>query len=267
MTECINLIDSHCHLNRLGKTDTEVDHTINEAKDAGVTTLLTISVGLEEFPTLVSICQRHSHVFASVGVHPSHECNDEVDTDTLISLARQYPKIVVAIGETGLDYHYDDVSPAIQRTRFATHIQAARTLEFPLIIHTREAPEDTLDILRAEKASSGIMHCFTESIDMARQALDLGFYISFSGILTFKNADSIREVAKFVPFERILIETDSPYLAPVPYRGQPNRPAHVTLVNQQLATIKGVSDVECAATTSANFLRLFQGLIPANGKR
>ena len=219
---------------------------------------LCISVELEKLPEIIALAEAHPHVYASVGVHPDHEDCTEPSVEQLIQLA-QHPK-VIAIGETGLDYYRLTGDLEWQRTRFRTHIRAAIQSGKPLVIHTREAAADTLKLMEEERANEigGVMHCFTESIAVARAAMDMNFYISFSGIVTFKNATAIRDVAAYVPLERMLIETDSPYLAPVPYRGKTNQPGYVKHVAEEIAKVKGISVEEVGETTSENFFRLFK---------
>ena len=253
-------VDSHCHL-----TFPELSERLPEIRqamaDASVSSALCICTTLEEAPAVLSLAQQHPNFWASVGVHPDNEGVQEPDVDTLVALASG-PK-VVAIGETGLDYYrlgdrtVQDM--AWQRERFRVHIRAARTARLPLVVHTRSAAEDTLRVLREEGAdqAGGVFHCFTETQQVARAALDLGFFISFSGILSFKNAQDLRDVAAWVPLDRCLIETDSPYLAPVPHRGKTNSPAFVPLVAQALAKAKGLSVDEVAQATSHNFETLF----------
>ena len=222
---------------------------------------LCISVELEKFPEILALADAYPQVYASVGVHPDHEVCTEPSVAQLTQLA-QHPK-VVAIGETGLDYYRLTGDLEWQRERFRTHIRAARALDKPLVIHTREAAEDTLRLMQEENAheAGGVMHCFTESIEVAQAAMDMEFYISFSGIVTFKNANTIREVASYVPLDRMLIETDSPYLAPVPYRGKTNQPGYVKHVAETLANVKGISVEEVGARTTENFFRLFKGVV------
>lgn len=250
-------IDSHCHLDRLdlaalGKTLPEV---LEAARARGVEHFLCIGVELETAPAVLAVAEAHADVSASVGVHPLYLESLEPEIEKLIELAA-HPK-VVAIGETGLDYHYDKEPPLRQQLRFRKHIEAARRCGKPLIVHTRAARADTLAILKEEGACAGVLHCFTEDWDTARAALDLGFYISFSGIVSFANAHDLREVARKVPLDRMLIETDSPWLAPVPYRGKTNQPAYVVEVAQLLADLRQLPLAELGQLTSANFRRLF----------
>jgi len=228
----------------------------------GVTHALCVSVNLESFPDVLAIAERFANVFASAGVHPDDRSGEEPDIDRLISLA-DHPK-VIAIGETGLDYYRVDGDTEWQRERFRTHIRAARQAGKPLIIHTREAAEDTLRLMREESAADvgGVMHCFTETADVAQRAMAMNFMISFSGIVTFKNALAIKDVARQVPLENMLIETDSPYLAPIPYRGKTNQPAYVRFVAEEIARLKGVSVETVAIATTANFFRLFKEATP-----
>jgi len=249
------LVDSHCHLD-FPEFEGKLGEVRAEMQANGVTHALCISVELPKFPKVLALAEAHDNFFASVGVHPDHEA-ESVESARLVELARN-PK-VVAIGETGLDYHRLGGDLEWQRERFRTHIRAARECGKPLVIHTRDAAEDTLRIMREEKAGEvgGVMHCFTETQEVADGALALGFHISFSGIVTFKNAAQLKEVARNVPLDRILVETDSPYLAPVPHRGQTNRPGLVRHVAEEIARLRSVSLDEVAQATSANFFRVF----------
>lgn len=251
------LVDSHCHINFPGLVE-NVDVLLQNNARNGVTHLLCVAVNLEDFPQVLELAQRFPNVFASVGVHPDHELAHEPSVEQLVTLAT-HPK-VVAIGETGLDYFRTEGDVEWQRERFRVHIRAARSAGKPLIIHTREAAEDTLAILAEEGAGEvgGVMHCFTESLDVARRAMDLNFYISFSGIVTFKNAIAIKEVARQVPLNRLLVETDSPYLAPIPFRGKTNEPSYVRYVAEELARLRGVDLESLAAATTQNFFTLFR---------
>ncbi|MCR4300919.1 MAG: TatD family hydrolase [Sulfuricaulis sp.] len=250
------LVDSHCHLN-FDPLNTSLEEVIQRARDNGVGHMLCVSVTLESFPEIRAIAHNHPNIFASVGVHPNEREGREPTVDDLTSLADD--ERVVAIGETGLDYFRLQGDMAWQQERFRRHIRAARQSGKPLIIHTREAAEDTLRIMREEKASEvgGVMHCFTESWEVARQALDIDFHISFSGIVTFHNAKTLREVAKQVPENRLLIETDSPYLAPVPHRGKSNEPSYVRHVAECLADLRGTDIESVAQITTRNFFSLF----------
>ncbi len=250
------LVDSHCHLN-FPELAARVDDALALMRENGVTHALCVSVTLEEFPQVRALAERYPHLYGSVGVHPDYPDVPVVKEGQLVALAN-HPKIV-AIGETGLDYYRIKDDCEWQRERFREHIHAARRCGKPLIIHTRAAAADTLRIMREEGAreAGGVMHCFTESWETAQGAMDLGFYISFSGIVTFKNAIALREVAKQVPLERMLIETDSPYLAPVPFRGKTNEPGLVKYVAEEIARLRGVPFDEVAAATTQNFFRLF----------
>jgi TatD DNase family protein len=249
-------VDSHCHINfpELGSRISDVLASMAENR---VTHALCIGVNLPELPGVLQLAADHPNIYASVGVHPNYEGTPEPSIDTLTELSRRDK--VVAIGETGLDYFRVSGDLEWQRTRFRTHIRAARECGKPLVIHTRSAAADTLAIMREERAgeAGGVMHCFTESWDVARGALDLGFHISFSGIVTFKNAQEIKDVARRVPLDRMLIETDSPYLAPVPFRGKLNEPAYVRYVAEEIARLRDIPLEEVAAATSTNFFRLF----------
>ncbi|HKQ30168.1 MAG TPA: TatD family hydrolase [Burkholderiales bacterium] len=265
----MTLVDSHCHLNFQPLHD-NLDTVLANARDNGVAYMLCVSVTLETFPEIRVIAGNHSHIYASVGVHPNERDGREPTVDELARLADD--ERVVAIGETGLDYFRsrddagDDTGGSMewQLQRFRNHIQAARRARKPLIIHTREAADDTLRLMREEGAQEpgGVMHCFTESWDVAKQALDLGFYISLSGIVTFRNAEALREVAKKVPEDRLLVETDSPYLAPVPHRGKSNEPAFVRNVAEFVAGLRGVSFETLADQTTRNFFTLFRAAVP-----
>lgn len=254
------LIDSHCHLD-FPELSGRIDQVIDSMKSARVGAALCISVSLEGLPAVLSLAERYQNLYATVGVHPEHHDCVEPDVETLLQLARH--ERVVGIGETGLDYYWHKDSPEWQRQRFRTHIRAAKSCRKPLIIHTRDSADDTLRIMREEGAEDvgGVMHCFTETLDVAEQALSLGFYISFSGIVTFKNARQLKEVARSIPLERLLVETDSPYLAPVPYRGKTNEPAYVRHVAEEIASLRGVSIDDIEEVTTHNFCRLFGVII------
>ncbi len=253
----MSFIDSHCHIN-FKELAADIDGVLERMQHNGVTSALCVSVNLEDFPQVLALAVQHPNVYASVGVHPDHESVEEPTVARLVKLA-DHPSII-AIGETGLDYYRLTGDLEWQRERFRTHIRAARQCKKPLIIHTRSASEDTLRIMAEEGASEagGVMHCFTESWEVAKAALDLGFYISFSGIVTFKSASELKEVAKKVPMDRMLIETDSPYLAPVPFRGKTNQPAYVKHVAEEIALLRGISAAEIGDATSANFAHLFR---------
>ena len=251
------LVDSHCHIDFPDYAERIPQVLENMARNE-VSHALCVSVNLIDFPRVLALAERHTQLFASVGVHPDHAEGAGPDVNELIERA-QHPKIV-AIGETGLDYFRQTGDLEWQRERFRIHIRAARKTGKPLIIHTREAGEDTLRILREERAdeAGGVMHCFTETLEFAQAAMDLGFYISFSGIVTFKNALALKAVAKAIPLERMLVETDSPYLAPVPHRGKTNEPGWVRHVAEEVAGLRGISLEALAEATSANFFRLFK---------
>jgi len=266
-------VDSHCHLS-FPELAARVPEIRAEMAAAGVDRALCICTTLEEFDTVHALATTYDNFWCSAGVHPDSEAVREPTVDGLIDLANR-PK-VVAIGETGLDYYRLNgrsmADMGWQRERFAVHIRASIATGRPLVIHTRNASDDTLAVLAGEQGqrAGGVFHCFTETRDVARAALDLGFFISFSGILTFKTAQELREVARMVPMDRCLIETDSPYLSPVPYRGKVNSPAYVPWVARQLAEIKGIDVADVAAQTTANFERLFftqARRIPALGAR
>lgn len=253
------LIDSHCHLNMLNEYPQDLAVIFNNAQDNGVEHMLCVCVTLDKFPEILDIAKNYSQVSASVGLHPTEVTTDEPTAELLIQYA-QHEK-VVAIGETGLDYYRcEGEDMAWQHARFITHIQVAKQVKKPLIIHTRAAQADTIRFMRNEKAqdAGGVMHCFTEDWDMAKAALDLGFYISISGIVTFKNALQVQDVAKKVPLDRLLIETDAPYLAPVPYRGKPNQPAYVRHTGQAIADLRGISFEGIASATTHNYRTLFK---------
>jgi len=253
-------IDSHCHINFPDLAD-KLPEVFDLMRHNQVSHALCISVELERFPDILALAESHPNVYASVGVHPDHEDCSEPSVEQLVALA-DHPK-VVAIGETGLDYFRLTGDLEWQRERFRTHMRAARACRKPLVIHTRSAAEDTLRLMREERAGEpgGVMHCFTESLAVAEAAMEMGFYISFSGIVTFKNAVALREVAAAVPLERMLIETDSPYLAPVPHRGRTNQPGYVMHVAEEIARIKGLAAEEVGEITSQNFFRLFTSAV------
>ena len=252
-------VDSHCHLS-YPELSADLDGVVARMRSAGVGSALTVCTTLEEFPAVHAIATRFDGVYASVGVHPDNQGVREPDVETLVELAAR-PK-VVAIGETGLDYYRLAEPLDWQRERFRVHIRAARRAGKPLIIHTRAAAADTLRLMREEgaDAAGGVMHCFTETAEVARAALDLGFHISFSGIVTFKNAVELQQVAREIPSDRLLIETDSPYLAPMPYRGKTNEPGYVPHVARKLAELRGASEARIAEESAVNFFRLFKVL-------
>ena len=250
----MQLIDSHCHLNFDGLADRLPEVFANMAANQ-VSHALAVSVSRQSFGQVLTIAEQHAHIYASVGIHPDDPEAEEFGTDELTAHAR-HPK-VVAIGETGLDYHWCKGDLAWQHRRFANHILAANESGLPLIVHTRDAADDTMRMLREHRAHGGVIHCFTEDVRVAKLALDLGFYISFSGIVTFKNAKSIQDAAQYVPLDRILVETDAPFLAPVPKRGKPNVPAYVRHTAEFVAQLRGDSLENIAATTTDNFFKLF----------
>jgi len=249
------LVDSHCHLD-FPELAGNLDDVFALMAENGVGRALCVAVTLEDFPQVRALAESRPDLYATVGVHPDYE-GHAVDVQELVRLAA-HPK-VIGIGETGLDYYRLKGDLSWQRERFRTHIRAARECGKPLVIHTRAAAEDTLAIMREERAGDigGVMHCFTESWEVASAAMDLGFYISFSGIITFKSAGELREVARQVPLERALVETDAPYLAPVPFRGRTNQPGYVRHVAAELARIQGVDEGRVEAVTTENFCRLF----------
>ena len=251
------LVDSHCHLD-FPDFEGKIDAVRAEMAALGVTHALCISVSLAGFPKVLALAERHENFYASVGVHPDDADRSSIDEDRLARLAR-HPR-VVAVGETGLDYYRTSGDTEWQRERFRAHIRAARAVRKPLVIHTREAAADTLRIMREERAgeAGGVLHCFTESRETADAAMDLGFHVSFSGIVTFKNAGALKDVARRVPLERLLVETDSPYLAPVPFRGRTNQPAFVRYVAEEVARLREIPLEELAAATTGNFFRLFR---------
>ena len=249
-------VDSHCHLDFPELRD-DLAQVLQAMRENDVTHALCIAVEMDTWPLVHGIARAHDNLYASVGVHPDYQDTTEPSEDVLVARAAE-PKIV-AIGETGLDYYRLTGDLDWQRRRFRTHIRAARKARKPLVIHTRAAAADTLSIMREEGAgdAGGVMHCFTETWDVARAALDLGFHISFSGIVTFRNAVELKDVARRVPLDRMLVETDSPYLAPVPHRGKRNQPAWVRHVGEEIARLRDVSVDAIAEATSANFFRLF----------
>lgn len=250
------LIDSHCHLNMLAeKADLEM--VIKRAMDNNVAYMQTICTNLEELPEILQIAEKYHNVFASVGVHPN-DVKEAVTSEIIISLT-QHPKII-SIGETGLDYYRATDNKNEQSISFENHIHAASKTNLPIIVHTREAEQQTIDILTSKMKEAlfpGLIHCFTASENLARKMLDIGLYISIAGIVTFKNTQNIQDVIRFIPLERLLIETDSPYLAPVPHRGKANQPAFVKYVAEKIADIKGISLEEVAKVTTQNFITLF----------
>lgn len=250
------LVDSHCHLDFPELAD-NLPAILETMRDNDVGAALCISVTLEDFPKVLALAEQHENLFASVGVHPDYPDLREPTVAELVELA-SHPK-VVAIGETGLDYYRLTGDLEWQRERFRVHIRAARQSGKPLIIHTRSASADTLRLMQEERAAEagGVMHCFTESWEVAQGALEMGFHISFSGIVTFKNAKDLKDVARQVPLDRLLVETDSPYLAPVPYRGKTNQPGWVKHVAEEVARLQNRTFADVAAATTSNFFKLF----------
>lgn len=254
----MNIVDSHCHLDYKGLVE-DLPGVIERAAAAGVGLMLTIGTRVKQAKAVLEIAEAHDTVWCTVGTHPHHAAEEpDVTARDLIELAR-HPK-VVGIGEAGLDYHYDFSPRDVQARSFRTHIAAARETGLPLVIHSREAEEDTASILEDEYGKGAfqpLLHCFTSKRELAERGLALGAHVSLSGILTYKNGEDIRAIAKDVPLDRLLVETDAPYLAPVPYRGKPNEPAYVVKTLEKLAEVKGVAVPEIARVTSENFFRLF----------
>lgn len=254
------LVDSHCHLDMLDLAhwDGEMAGPLDLAREQGVGHMLCVCINLENFPQVLQVAKKHPHIFASVGVHPNEQDCREPEVDELVSLASD--DSIIAIGETGLDYFRSEGDLEWQRERFRRHIDAAKQTDKPLIIHSREATEDILGILKEEGADQvgGVMHCFVDDWSIAKRAMDLNFNISLSGIVTFKNALTVKDVARNVPDDRLLVETDSPYLAPVPYRGKMNQPAYVRYVAEHIAELRNVSYEHIAQVTTQNFFSLFK---------
>lgn len=251
------LVDSHCHLD-FPDLANRMPEVLQRMQENQVDLAVCIGVNLEDFPQVLALAERHDRLYATIGVHPEYTDVEEPDEERLLTLAA-HPK-VIAIGETGLDYYWQKDKPEWQRERFRTHIRAAKRCGKPLVVHTRDSAEDTLRVLQEEGADTvgGVMHCFTENWDIAQLALDLGFYLSFSGIVTFKNAAIVKEVAQKCPLERLLVETDSPYLAPAPYRGKPNEPAYVRYVAEEIARLRSLPVDAVHQATTDNFFSLFK---------
>ncbi|MCG8536413.1 MAG: TatD family hydrolase [Pseudomonadales bacterium] len=253
------LVDSHCHLDKLDLTayDGNLHAAVDAALEKGVEKILCIGIDMENIDGVVKLAEEFDSVYASVGVHPLYQESREPTLQEILDITA-HPK-VIGVGETGLDYFYGEGDMQWQRDRFVTHIEAARQTQLPLIVHTRGAKDDTLAMLRehGQNAIQGVLHCFTEDLDMAKQAVDLGFMISISGIVTFRNASNVREVVKALPLESLLVETDSPWLAPVPHRGKKNEPKFVLEVAQKVAEEKGCTLEQVAQITTENFHRLF----------
>lgn len=262
----MSLVDSHCHLDFPAFAD-QREAVVARARAAGVGAMLTIGTRLSAFEGVRAVAEAHDGIYCSVGIHP-HEAEAEPDVQASELVARaDHPK-VVAFGETGLDYFYEHAPREAQKANFRAHIEAARIAGLPVIVHTRDADEDTEALLTEEMkkgAFTGVLHCFTSGARLARAAVDLGFYISFSGILTFKKTEALQQIARELPLERILVETDAPYLAPIPHRGKTNEPAFVTHTAAKLAALRGLPPEEVAAATTANFHRLFARTRPYAG--
>ena len=254
------ITDSHCHLDRLDLKPYggDLNAALDAARDNGVGRMLCISIDADNAPTVLKIAQQHDDIYASAGVHPCDIGETVLSVDELLRMAAD--KKVLALGETGLDYHYSAENKSAQQLSFANHLEAARVSRKPVIVHTRNARQDTLDLIseHSDPEVAGVLHCFTESWDMASAALDMNFYISFSGIVTFKNAEELRDVARQVPLDKMLVETDSPYLAPVPFRGKKNEPKYVVEVGKFLADLRGIEYQELVDITNRNFERLFR---------
>ncbi|CAM4463228.1 MAG: putative metal-dependent hydrolase YcfH [Legionellaceae bacterium] len=256
----IKFIDSHCHLDRLDLThyDENLELALLAAKEHGVSHILSVAVDLDAISSILTLAETYPFIYASVGMHPTEKPDQVVTMEELIAKAN-HPK-VVAIGETGLDYYHQPVDIEFQQTRFRMHIRAAKALNKPIIVHTRMAREDTIRILQEEKADDigGVMHCFTEDWEMAKQAIDLNFYISISGIVTFRSALELKDIAKQIPLDRLLIETDAPYLAPVPKRGKPNEPAYLHYIAEYIAELRGIPIALLAEKTTSNFFNFIK---------
>ncbi len=252
----LQIVDSHCHLNFDGLNE-RLPEVLKNAAEANIDWMLCVSVSWEDFPEILEMSKTHPNIFASVGIHPNHDEGYDPTTKELVAAGSD--ENIVAIGETGLDYFRCSGDLNWQHQRFERHITAAKTLKKPLIIHTREAADDTMKTLREQNAeiAGGVLHCFAEDWRIAQQALDIGFYISFSGIVTFKSAALIQEVARKAPLDRILVETDAPFLAPVPHRGKTNEPAYTRHTAQFVADQRGISLEELGEATTDNFFRLF----------
>lgn len=253
------LIDSHCHLDRLNldKYQGQLTAAINAAKQRGVQQLLCVCISVNNRKDVLRIAENSDCVVASAGIHPLDVKEGTASQEDLM-LWSQHPK-VVALGETGLDYYHDDIDKDLQRESFITHLQAGKATQTPIIVHTRDARKDTIDLIQEYgcQQTAGVLHCFTEDFTMAKHAMDLNYCISISGIVTFKNASELRDVVKLIPLDRLLVETDSPYLAPTPYRGKPNEPQYVREVAEFIAKLKGISFDELKAVTGDNYFRLF----------
>ena len=256
------LVDSHCHLDYYNEEDGELDAVVARARAAGVATMVTIGTRISEFERVRGIAERYDNVYCTVGIHPHEAASEpEVDVADLVALTK-HPK-VIGIGETGLDFYYDHSPRDRQAEVFRTHIAAASECGLPLIVHSRGADAETAEMLQAGAGVQGLIHCFSTTRQLSDKAIEIGFLISLSGILTFKNAVELREIAQQIPIEHLLVETDAPYLAPVPHRGKRNEPAFVTHTADQLAALRGMAPADLAAATTANFFRLFAKARPA----
>lgn len=253
------LVDSHCHLNYKGLIEDQ-DGVITRAREAGVSAMQNICTTLKEFPDILATAKKYDDIYCSVGTHPHHtEEEEEINPEKLIELANSHEKII-GIGETGLDYFYDHSDRKIQRKYFMDHIHASAATKKPIIVHSRSADDDTIDLLTQgmkEKEYPGLIHCFSSTKKLSEKSLDLGLYISIAGIVTFKKAEELQEIVKYLPLDKMLIETDSPYLAPMPHRGKTNEPAYVRHVAEKIADLKGISFEEVAEVTTNNFRKLF----------
>jgi TatD DNase family protein len=252
------LVDSHCHLNMKEFKD-DLDLVLDNARNNGVKYLQTICTKISDYSEIINIIEKHDHIYGSFGIHP-HEANDYLDL-TLESIVQYVShKKIIGIGETGLDYYYEYSNPSNQKISFEKHIHASRETKLPIIIHTREADDDTISMIESEMQNgqfTGLIHCFTSSKNLAKKVLDLGFYISISGIVTFKNAIDLQEIVKWLPLDRILVETDSPYLSPIPFRGKRNEPAFVKNVAEFISKLKNIDYEQTQEATSKNFMTLF----------
>jgi len=257
-------VDSHCHLDKLDLSpyNGDLSALLSAAAERDVSSMLCVSVELEQFTSMYELIKDYENIFSSVGVHPLSAGKAVASVDALTKLA-QLPR-VVAIGESGLDYYYQQDTIEAQKENFVNHLKASAETGLPIIVHTRDARQDTLDLIREHGCdkTGGVLHCFTESLEMAKEAMEMGYYISFSGIVTFRNAEELREVVRNVPLDRLLIETDAPYLAPVPHRGKKNEPKYVVEVAQCIADLKGVTLEELAKISRNNFYKLFDRATP-----
>ena len=258
------LVDSHCHLDRIDLTpyDGDLAAAVAAAVARGIDRMLCISISVENRAAVLDIAKQFDNIFATTGIHPLDVTSGTAAAEQLEQWALAHPKIL-ALGETGLDYYYDDDNKSQQQESFIAHLVAGAKTAKPIVVHTRSAKEDTLALIKAhgDLESAGVLHCFTEDWDMAKRAMDMNYYVSISGIVTFKNAEALRDVVRKMPLDRLLVETDSPYLAPVPYRGKGNEPKYTLEVAQYIAELKGLSLTDLAAATSANFDRLFKPVV------